>query len=1203
MDSPAGIDMRRVVQIATVLSQDLGSGALRSGLRGSGYQMSRDTVLTSGHVLTDAVSITVRFVGPGGSSRQFAGHVVFLDEDSDVAVVKVADGEDLDGVRPVAFGRVDQLLHCEAIGFPRFKMRRAVSADGRSVEFRDTRHATGTISPLSNWRDGSLEMRVDPPEHDPDPRRSPWEGMSGAAVWSDRRMIGLVCEHRHADGLSTLTVNPVARWYRCLSQRQLHELRELVGLPDETRRVAAAGPEARKLEAYLLAARNSATQHPYLGPLAGAPPLAAVYLRQVVDRQSAASAALGGLLLRPEDGSGEGERMSATEVLASAGTCVVLAGPGGGKSSLLRTCVDASAGRWLRGFTDAAMPVLVSAVQLMDAPLLDAVAKAVSQELKWFGLTRELTASFFRAPPALDVPWLFLIDGLDEITSPETRQLLLNQLQTIARTPDSGMRFVIATRPLPAGELDVLGPDIPVYELQRFTDSDVLKVATAWFTALGMANPNDMTRRFTAAVARRPRLPELARTPLMAAMLCQLFAAAPEHELPDSRGAIYQEFTSWLFKRLNTPGLSGAWTQADSMFAGYSPQVRQQARQVIAELPVLIGYLAAERRTGNTSHAASLIASQPAAQAPQGPAADEWLGYLDAILRRSGLLAARGDDFVFLHQTLEDYLAAKYVGRNPHDRAAILRKALRFHQFLPTSSPSWPREDPPFLGFLIDPGTEASAEAVHALDHVATAGGLDGCRFLATLVQLGTKLPPDVTRHAAQFLDQVARRRGGKYDRQRIPAARILVGIDRAQGLDLLSWLATWRKYEGHTEDVLREIASLDRARTADVLTALLASPKKRRFSDEQKLPNYARFLLHVDPACGSDAVKALAEDSHLSRDLRIEMARLLAEFGDTRGRELLESMATDSDWRFDHTKVAQTLARIDKTPNADVLEHPVKTEASAIAPFISDTGRVRLVDSRYSDLMDLDRKLRSGELAESPGSLHDSEGELPEELLKLDDPRAGDLLFKIAQDPRKYSYIDPSRYASALGSSSTFRLTAAWRLAQLGDRRAFGILDDVARNHNVAKNDRLIAAEILADLDSERADELRELIANEPKPELTRARKIYMVVGQLFVTLVFLFLGLAIGQRSDTPHLGPGNWLAWPISITGLLLGCTIVLTIGWGYDEEDAAGLTGCLAFANCISTILFGWFIASHLGGAHWGHIVRDWLGWRFGQRFKL
>ena len=55
------------------------------------------------------------------------------------------------------------------------------------------------------------------PEHDPDPRRSPWGGMSGAAVWSAGRVIGLVAEHHRSDGLGRLAATRVDRWYERLS--------------------------------------------------------------------------------------------------------------------------------------------------------------------------------------------------------------------------------------------------------------------------------------------------------------------------------------------------------------------------------------------------------------------------------------------------------------------------------------------------------------------------------------------------------------------------------------------------------------------------------------------------------------------------------------------------------------------------------------------------------------------------------------------------------------------------------------------------------------------------------------------------------------------------------------------------------------------------------------------------------------------------
>ena len=50
--------------------------------------------------------------------------------------------------------------------------------DGRPTQYRDTFHAVGTAAALSNRREGTLEITVPPPDRDPDPALSPWEGMS-----------------------------------------------------------------------------------------------------------------------------------------------------------------------------------------------------------------------------------------------------------------------------------------------------------------------------------------------------------------------------------------------------------------------------------------------------------------------------------------------------------------------------------------------------------------------------------------------------------------------------------------------------------------------------------------------------------------------------------------------------------------------------------------------------------------------------------------------------------------------------------------------------------------------------------------------------------------------------------------------------------------------------------------------------------------
>jgi hypothetical protein len=132
-----------------------------------------------------------RDAAPGIDPERVAeGTVVWADPVVDAAVVELPPRDGEEQVGPAGFGRAaerDAVVTASAMGFPRFKLRR--DEGGRTV-YRDSAHVTGTVAVLSNRRQGTLEVSVTPPERDPDPARSPWEGMSGAALWSGGRIIG-----------------------------------------------------------------------------------------------------------------------------------------------------------------------------------------------------------------------------------------------------------------------------------------------------------------------------------------------------------------------------------------------------------------------------------------------------------------------------------------------------------------------------------------------------------------------------------------------------------------------------------------------------------------------------------------------------------------------------------------------------------------------------------------------------------------------------------------------------------------------------------------------------------------------------------------------------------------------------------------------------------------------------------------------------
>ncbi|WP_163506723.1 trypsin-like peptidase domain-containing protein [Fodinicola acaciae] len=199
MEEALGLDRSRVAEL--IVSHAHGER------RASGYLVRGGEVLTAAHALADAVSVRVRFEPDLPGQREFAARS--WETENDVALVRI-DHED---VPAVAFGRIGvrpAVLAAQAVGFPRWKLR---FEDGSA--YRDACHAHGSIAVLSNWREDTLELTVPAPADVSE--GSPWEGMSGAAVWVGDRIVGIVAKHHRSDGPGRLTAARVDRANALLS--------------------------------------------------------------------------------------------------------------------------------------------------------------------------------------------------------------------------------------------------------------------------------------------------------------------------------------------------------------------------------------------------------------------------------------------------------------------------------------------------------------------------------------------------------------------------------------------------------------------------------------------------------------------------------------------------------------------------------------------------------------------------------------------------------------------------------------------------------------------------------------------------------------------------------------------------------------------------------------------------------------------------
>lgn len=192
-----------------------------SSFRGSGYLIAPGCILTAAHVLAGATAVRVRLdVGQTAeidaqAERWWVGAAGRAGADLAVVTIpiNVTAGRIVERAR---FGRISDctaVLAVQALGFPRFKLRGSGISIGEPEQFRDLEHVTGHAPVAANRRQGTLAVYLDdpPPASSGDAGTSPWEGLSGAAVWADGRIIGVVAEHHPSEGTGRLTARRIDR--------------------------------------------------------------------------------------------------------------------------------------------------------------------------------------------------------------------------------------------------------------------------------------------------------------------------------------------------------------------------------------------------------------------------------------------------------------------------------------------------------------------------------------------------------------------------------------------------------------------------------------------------------------------------------------------------------------------------------------------------------------------------------------------------------------------------------------------------------------------------------------------------------------------------------------------------------------------------------------------------------------------------------
>lgn len=191
----------RIVEVRT----DLGDSARPRYRYGSGCIVRGRTVLTSAHVVVGARAVSVRRPDKVEWDAQVQWDFVGREDGADFALLEIADRTiDRASIKLAAVDRnaSSKVEPCRAVGYPRFMERQ---------QTRRIADSWGFIPPLSGLTEGLLTLSI---WNSPHAERTPlnetrWSGMSGAPVFVEDCLLGVVSSHTPRQGASEVTVVPL----------------------------------------------------------------------------------------------------------------------------------------------------------------------------------------------------------------------------------------------------------------------------------------------------------------------------------------------------------------------------------------------------------------------------------------------------------------------------------------------------------------------------------------------------------------------------------------------------------------------------------------------------------------------------------------------------------------------------------------------------------------------------------------------------------------------------------------------------------------------------------------------------------------------------------------------------------------------------------------------------------------------------------
>ncbi|MGW1410002.1 NACHT domain-containing protein [Streptomyces sp. NPDC002403] len=597
----------------------------------------------SGTLLTDRLVLTCAHVVRGGSRAgvahpERADHatatVAWIDHDLDAALLLTADP--VLPVPPVRLG----ILHaehavpgCEITGFPdiqRYGPERHLEAD----------QYTATALPMAGHLRGLLVCELDgPPPAGSDSEPPSLRGMSGGPVFAGNVLIGIARQIPRQRGGRRVECVPIAP---LVASRPFELVYRQTGTPLRHERVHGRFPKDARYEEEYAAALGAAYRRTKifgldeLGRRDSEWDLDTAYL-SLEAQQNAGTAApppqridtllpdRPRVLLRGDAGAGKTTLLWWLAAHASAGTLGPQLAPLNG---LVPFVVPL---RTLRaeGGTFPAPAQLPDAARLV----IDAAPEG------WVGRVLESGRA------------LLLVDGLDEVPRDDREQAHEWLSRLLARYPD--IRCVATVRPLAVEPGWLTSQDFEELRLLPMRDEDIEAFVAAWHRAARLDDDDHETlgaleRDLVQQFAQNPALRDLARTPLLCAVICALHRRR-QGILPETRWSLYDSALTMLLgdrdrqRRIEAP-------------EGITMSVAEQA-QFLQRIAIWL-VRGGQSELHRSAALRQLERALPGMERLRGQGSAEEI--LTHLLNRSGVLQERADDvYQFAHRTFQDFLAAK----------------------------------------------------------------------------------------------------------------------------------------------------------------------------------------------------------------------------------------------------------------------------------------------------------------------------------------------------------------------------------------------------------------------------------------------------------------------------------------------------------------------------------------------------------------